>query len=170
MHANYVCIYKVKWKVTEMCALTSPVLWQMNDNLIRNDSGAPRSTQHVCTKPIPPHPCSAGHPVFADMRCPRGGYWSGAAAPQVQADAECEGMELWGSLRLVWLGGVLQVQPSFFSCWLPVCLLLVGVYLWITPCPLVCTLLSSCSYASLLNKHLSRKRFVAQLQKRHLCP
>lgn len=58
----------------------------MNDNLIRNDSDAPRSTQHVCPKPVPPHPCSAGHPRFADLRRPLGCYWSGAAAPPFQAD------------------------------------------------------------------------------------
>lgn len=82
----------------------------------------------------------------------------------------CEGN---GAVRqplpcLTWL--CVAGTAIFYSCWFPVCLLLVSVYLWITPCPLVCMLLSSCSLVFLLNKHLSRRYSVVQLWKRRLFP
>lgn len=72
---------------------------------------------------------------------------------------------------LVWLGWpALCVVGSaiFYSCRLPVCLLLVSVYLWITPCLLVCMSHSNCCLIFLLNKHLSWMGTAVQMRKRHL--
>lgn len=57
---------------------------------------------------------------------------------------------------LGWLALCIVGTAIFYSgCRLPVCPLLVGVYLWITPCLLVCMSHSNCCLVFLLNKHLS---------------
>lgn len=66
-------------------------------------------------------------------------------------------MEMAASNCFVWLDWLalcVVCIAIFYSCCLPFCLLLVGVYLWITPCPLVCMSHCNCCLVLLLNKHL----------------
>lgn len=56
----------------------------------------------------------------------------------------------------------------FYSCWLPVFLLLVSVYLQITPCLLVCMLHSNSFFVSVLNKHLSETGAAEQMRIQHI--